>query len=564
MQTSFIKPLLILAGLMLTNVANAANLIASVDRNQITINETLRFQLEYDSRAATDQLDLTALRKEFDILNLRPNSSSSVSIINGKTSQKVLTSWTMTLAPLRKGTLVIPSFNVGAEVSNAIRIEVTDASVGASQDQPILVRLSTDFDSAHIGQQILVNIELLAKSNVSNLSGDQLRLDNAQVELLDQQSFRRVENGISWQVVEWSYAVFPEQTGILAIPAQLFSGSVPTTTQRNRYDPFQQQRGQRVAARSSATAISIEAVPETNGVPWFPANKVDIKSIWQGDTTQMRVGEPLTRTIEISAAGQRASVIPPLPENSSVIYKAYKDQPQLDNQLSSNSLIGIRRESEAIVPSAEGVLELPEQRISWWNSASKSWQQAVLPAETFDVLPALQGSSFAPPTAAPQFLADQAGTNTLIVEATSIWWQIATLALAVLCAAQFWLLSKRRHNGATANTETDTRPSDGKAWKLLQKTLVSGNAHDIRSALLSWSHISIPDQRIPSLGSLADSIDYEGADNLRAQLSKLDASLYKDDTNIDIAALTEAIEQLKRALAHRPEKEAGLAPLYPK
>ena len=563
-ETAFAQGALILiAGLILATTTQAATLTASVDRNKISVNETLGLQLRYDEKVAGDQLDLGTLKQDFDVLGLRPQNSSSMSWINGKSTREDLTIWTITLAPRREGTLVIPSFNIDGNVSDAIRIDVAKASATVPREQPIIVRLSPDVNRAHPGQQILIKVELLAHNSVGSLSGDQLRLDGAEVELLDQQSFRKIENGVSWQIVEWTYAVFPERAGTLAIPAQLFSGIIQTASQRNRFDPFQ-QRGQRISARSSATTIEVQKTPETNGLPWFPATDVVIQSSWSGDTSQMRVGEPLTRTIQIVASGQRSSVIPSLPEGSSLTYKAYRDQPQLENRPAATGMIGVRRESEAIVPSAEGLLELPERRISWWNANSRTWQDAILPAETFDVLPALKNTGFAPPNRVPQFLPTQDGGNPTIVEEAQRGWKIAVVVLGLICLLQLWLLmTPKRHRKDTDKDTGAVDRSPNKAWQELQKALKSGQASTVRKALLSWSQVAAPRQRIPGIQSLANYLDGEDSENLRVQLGKLDESLYKGDTDLDIGVLARAIDRLKARLERRPEKTAGLAPLYP-
>lgn len=558
------KLLIMIIGLLLTNLVNAASLTASVDRNKVTVNETLNFQLRYDQQANTDQLDLSTLKQDFDVLGIQPQNSSSMTIINGQSTRETLTIWNITLAPKREGTLVIPSFSIDGNVSNAIRVEVMKASAAIPQEQPMIVRLTPDTKKAYPGQQILIKVELLAQNSVSNLNGSSFVIDNTEVELLDQKSFRRIENGISWQVVEWVYALFPEQPGTLAIPAQFFTGTIQTANQRNRFDPFRQQRGQRISARSSATVITIEETPETNGVPWFPANNVSIRSQWSGDTSQMRVGEPLTRIIQIIANGQRASVIPPLAEISSVTYKTYKDQPQLDKQVTVSDLIGIRQESEAIVPSAAGVLELPEQRITWWNNKTKTWQEAVLPAESFEVLPALQNTGFAPPSGVPQFLPEKETGTSTVIEKTGIWWKIATGTLATLCLFQLWLLLARKPQRQVNDDENSaTTVSKNKAWKDLQKALKSKDARIIRNALITWSQIAIPDQRIPSLQSLLSYLNDKNSEILRIQLSKLDESLYKGDSDLDIAALSASLDDLKNNLESKSKKQEGLAPLYP-
>ena len=221
-----LKQIVLIVGLCVAGLLDAATLTGSVDRNRISLNETLIFQLQYNDKVDTDQLDLQQIRQDFDILGLQPSSSSNVSIINGQMSRETSTTWTLTLAPKREGTLVIPSFNVAGNVSDAIRIEVSKTPEGVTPQQPMVVNLSTDTSEAYPGQQIIIKVELLAQNRVSNLSGEQLSLEHSQIELLNQQSRRKIDKGISWQVVEWTYAVFPEKPGTLAIPAQLFSGMI--------------------------------------------------------------------------------------------------------------------------------------------------------------------------------------------------------------------------------------------------------------------------------------------------------------------------------------------------
>lgn len=547
-----------LAWLFVASTANAAELSASVDRNQISINETLTFQLRYEDQIDSSQLNLDILQQDFEVLGVRPQSSSNVSILNGQVNRQALTMWTITLAPRRQGTLVIPSFNIKGDVSNAIRIEVTDATASRPQDSPMLVSLETDISEAYVGQQILVQVELLAQDRVSNLSGEQLRLDNVQLELLDQKSYRRVENGISWQVVEWQYALIPEQAGTLNLPPQLFSGIINASNYR---DPWSTNfnRGQRISARSPAKTVEIKPAPETNGLTWFPAANVGIQSLWSGDTSQMRVGEPITRTIEIVAQGQKASAIPPLPESSSLTYKTYKDQPQLDNQLTALGIVGLRRESQAIVPSAEGLLELPEEQVSWWNTETRTWEEAVLPAETFQVLPAVN-AGFAPPSTPRVFLPEDVTSTEPATTVTNPGWQIATVILALIAAFQFWLLFTRRPVKSSPDASTTTNESEKAAWRALNRTLKSGQPAEIRAAILNWNRAILPQQRVYNLENLARN---SGSKALADLFRELDQCLYKGDGKPDTVQLGSELESLRQLLTAEPERQQGLNPLYP-
>ena len=114
---------------LLPTLGWSATLTSSVDRNQITINDMLQFQLRYDERADTDQLDLSALQVDWEVLDIRPQSSSSVQITNGNRTQEVLTVWSITLAPRKQGTLSIPTLTIDGAQSNAISIQVNECCI---------------------------------------------------------------------------------------------------------------------------------------------------------------------------------------------------------------------------------------------------------------------------------------------------------------------------------------------------------------------------------------------------------------------------------------------------
>ncbi len=556
----------ILAVWLISQATAAASLTASVDRNRISVQETLTLRLEYTDRADNNALDLQSLQQDFDILSVHPYSNSSTSIINGRLSQEATTTWVITLAPRRTGRLVIPSFNLGAEVSTAITIQVTDAASARPEDQPMIVTLMPSVREAYPQQQVLLKVELRAHSRVGQLSGAELTLDDAEIELVEQHTYRRVENGIAWQVVEWTYALFADQPGTLNIPPQMFSGQLASPNIRRSLDPFDPfgRRGQRISARSEAISIEILKPPETTGSDWFPADDVQITSNWPGDTGDIRVGKPLTRVIEIRASGQRASAITPLPEQSSLSFKTYRDQPQLENQTGQDGITGIRRESLALVPSAAGTLELPEQSLVWWNTREDRWEETILAAEILEVLPAIENSGLAPadlvPFPAPEAGAVQAGRS------PHLPWQIATALLALICLIQVVLLLRRPASPSTQEPTENT--SETKCWNTLTRALRSRDFATMRSALLAWARCALPDQPAVTLDSLATLATAEVQSNeLAGLLRELDARLYEasptpaeDDLGGRLAA---GLNELRRRLRAHPSTGGGLAPLYP-
>ena len=93
--TSMLRPILALVFLLLTQIASAGTLTATVDRKQITENDSFRLFLRYDEQVGYGQPDLTVLKKDFRVLSQQ--RSNQFRSMNGKTVS--FTEWTLMLSP---------------------------------------------------------------------------------------------------------------------------------------------------------------------------------------------------------------------------------------------------------------------------------------------------------------------------------------------------------------------------------------------------------------------------------------------------------------------------------
>ncbi|MBX2847948.1 MAG: BatD family protein [Acidiferrobacterales bacterium] len=567
------KTLVSLFLLLVVNTALSATLTSRIDRNPIKINQTLTLIVQYDDQVNSSDLDLTELSNDFEILANIPNTNSSVSIINGQTTRQSTTTWRITLAAKREGKLQIPALSINGDTSDPIDLEV--ASLSAEElaaPQPIEVTLTID-DAENLsikpGEQVLISLELSAAANVGNLRGEELSIEGVDIELLDQQNGQRLENGVARQVAIWRYAIFPSSSGQIDIPAQTFTGTIGGRS--SFFDSFI-SGGQQVGGRSIAQSISVDPQPDTEGRNWFPAKNVTIIPSWSGDINQVRVGEPITRSITIMAEGQRATTIPPLRDLTQTNYKSYKDQPQLETNNSDQGVTGTRVESEAIVPSTSGELVLPEQRISWWDINADQWRETILPEERINVLAAAPGSLPTQNTA--QSATNSSGSNILsnnpnmapISTSKSNWlWKIATLLLALICALQFYLMRKpTRISTNPSEVVNSGRLSEKITWNQLLQDLTTGNERAIRKQILIWARSALPQHAIESLDSVAQ---LSNSSELRVELNKLDKSIYSDGEAADLELLSKTLSDVRQEFININNKRnlnrKGLAPLYP-
>ena len=538
---------------ILASTSWAQTLVANADRTNIGLNETLNLVLEYDEQVDTRRLDLSALQQDFEILN--SSTASQVSIVNGR--RDVSTRWTLVLLPKSAGTAIVPSFQIDGNFSEAIPIQVEEVSATSARSQPLSVELLVSKNSVSVAEQLLVTIRLIAAPQVSNLSGDTLNIPGAETTLLNQNQYSEVVNGSTWQINEWTYAVFVDQPTTLEIPGQLFSGVIGST--RSIFDSF--GANQRTLARSPGARVEIVSAP--SGQYWFPASEVRIEEDWPdrgaGAEAEFRVGEPITRNITVISFGQRPETIPPLPQIADDQFKVYADQPELITQTGESHLIGIRSESAAIVPTRAGDMTLPEIRIPWFDVDDSIWKDAILPAQAISVLEAQSSASLAPPESfsAPEQLnlgqAEQAPFSSI--------WLWSTAAFAFLSLILAWLLVRQPKQAVSTQQSTSQDYKEDRLWTALKREFKKGTALSLRTSLESWCRITWPDESASPLQKLAEKLSTEAAKELTA----LDQAIYgKQSTETpSLNALQAELKVLRKQVDKKDTGASALAPLNP-
>ena len=561
------KKQIVLASLLLINIllnsSQAATLRSTVDRNQIGLNETLQLRVAYDQQVDSDLLNLNALNKDFEILAVSPQTSSSISIINVKTTRVTTTVWSIILAPKRVGNLAIPSFSLNGDKSNAISISVNVSASGAkgSPDRPMIVSLKTDRKTVYPQQQLIVEVTLSVQSDVADLNGAPLSLEDAEVIPLEQETFQRIDNGIVRQFVVLKYAVFAEQEGRLEIPALRFTGI--KGVRRSIFG----SRGQQVLGRSKATFVTVRAKPSSNdteisGAPWFPAENVVLSAEWSGDTSVLKVGEPITRTISITAIGQQAGLIPPLIKPiSNTQYKLYQDQPQLDTQTGVNGIISTRIESEALVPSIQGELTLPEIKVRWWDVRKNQWQAAILPAEKITATGVVDQMGSPESNLLSSAIPTSNNKQAFVTHGENLVWQIISAIFALICLFQFWFIVRLRRKPVVNNKAKASNLTEKNAWQQLQKSLSSNDTKLIRQNLLSWAKAALLSKDNVTLQSLINLIHEP---TLQLQLQSFDGYLYSSSSSFNIDEFKKSLHRIRELLltpkANHTEQQ--LDPLY--
>ncbi|MDO8863057.1 BatD family protein [Haliea sp. E1-2-M8] len=541
--------------------APQAALEVAVDREQVALGDSLRLVIAATGDEDLDGLDLRNLLADFEIL--QRSMSSSTSIINGQTTRTRQLS--LDLTPRREGTLQIPAFRAGAETTQPVAIEVGPPPTLGAADQEVLFTAEVDRSEVYVQGQLLLTLRIQQAINLDSRSVSELQLDGAFVKPLEQNSFQRTIEGRPWLVHEVRYAIFPEQSGTLEIPAQVFTAR-ESSGRRSVFDLG--GGGRQLQRRTEPLTITVRPRPAAfpAGATWLPARNLTLDEDWSTPPDQLQAGESATRTLRLRGEGVQGAQLPPVEFTAPDALRYYPDQPLVDDREDGNGVVGLRRDSAALVGSRAGSWTLPEVRIPWWDTETDSLRYAVLPAREISI--AAAPGSPAPldpaqnPVTSPAPTTATTGADTA---AQRLWQALAALfALGWLATLAWHWRSTRGADAAPALAAAPAaNPGEARAFKQLQAACASNSAPQARRALLAWGKARLPGRAGMNAAALAANLDDAA---LVAAVAALDRALYRDGGNSwDGAALLAAVARLRGTAPGRGAHNGSDAlTLYPR
>jgi hypothetical protein len=522
-------------------VAQAA-VTAKLDRNRVALGETLRLTITATEDEELDDADLRALLRDFDIV--QRSSSSNTSIVNGRMShaRQVI----IDLTPTRQGNLQIPSMHVGQSTTPSLPVVVSAAPDSHTGDQSVVFEAEVDQHKVYVQGQVILTLRVQQAVNLEEAGIAELKLDNAFVKPLEQRSFQRTIDGSQWLVHELRYAIFPEQSGTLQIPAQVFSGRL----EQGRRSFFDLGRGGKLVRRSTQ-AISIDVLPKPDSFTadtWLPSRQLTLQENWSTSPDHLRVGESATRTIRIQGEGLQGAQLPPILFVPTDGLKYYPDQPLISEEEIPDGLMGIRQDSAAVVPVRAGTYLIPEIRIPWWNTETEQVQYAVLPARKITVTASEPAST--PTEAATPSPADETAPSAAISVAVppaspgqAPVWQILSAVSTLGWLTTLFYLWRQRGSGAQESLVPADNTSEKLAFKKLVAACSGGDAAGARAAVIAWATALRPDAPVVSLEQVATRF---GDGEMTRELNQLDARLYSpEQVTWDGAGLAECARRLR-------------------
>jgi len=348
--------------------AALAAVSAQLSAQSIDELETVRLTIKVTESRESQSLDLSALDKDFIVLNT--NTISQSRFLNGRGQSWV--DYQITLQPKTTGNLIIPSIQVGSEATPTMTLRVRALSDDTRQliDKLVFFETTVSENTVYVQSELVLTRRLYYSQGVqlySDLPGAPV-INNAVVLTLGETKSATIQReGRPYGVVEQQYAIFPERSGSFSLPSISITASVRLT---------EGGRVSRKGVRVMTDALTIEVLPVPTeyppGAPWLPATNVSLLDVVNPASDTHQVGDTLTHELLIHMEGNIGTMAPPVPMDiDESEYRIYPQAPQVQDDTAGDTVKGSRLQTHSLIPLQPGSLALPVTEIVWWDTTSK-------------------------------------------------------------------------------------------------------------------------------------------------------------------------------------------------
>jgi len=543
--------------LLLTTAQAATSLNARVDKNPVMLGEELRLSVQVDEKVSGNAIDFSVLATHFRVGP--PAISQSMQIINGQSSQSTI--WQLSLFAKTTGTFEIPAFTVGGVSSSPISVEVLPAGQQGSDNQVLFIESRLSQTELFVQQMAYYEVKIYFSGDLQRGSLSQPELPDTTIEQVGKDSEgSELVNGIRYQTITRRYSLIPQQSGEFTLEAPFFNGEM-IDRNSSRYDYFAKTRT--LSAQGQAVEFKVKPMPAGFNGNWLVSELVALTEEWTPPSNSLVQGEPVTRTITLTALDLADHQLPDLKIELPSGVKNYAEQPQAKKAERNGRIVAQKVFTSAVIATQTGELILPAVRVPWWNSQLNQLAYAELPERilTVSANPNQQGAL--PPPIADAGQASPALQPTPQPTAVSAWqWNHWSNLLSLLWIITLAIAVWGWRRPASQVQMTPPHPLAGEVKfnsRKLKAACLENDSTTASQQLLRWA----AQQLDPEIKQLPQLIRALPECALRQEAEKLAYQAYQaNHTPWQGTALFEAWAKYKHL--QQVETPALLKPFYPK
>lgn len=505
---------IVLFMLSLSPLLKAASLSAAVDRDRLTLGETLA--LELTAIGTQKPPNIVPLMRDFEVLQ-RPGRT----VIKSTGKRKI---WRLLLTPKKAGVLQLPALSVGETKSQPLLITVlspkkqgvtTNAAASAAKPSAdYQMQLSAETLTPWVQSQVRVTLKVLQRRNISWNTFQAPSSSDWLIRPLgkEKNTTERI-NGQWFFVSELQFVAFAQKSGAVRLPPASITAQVPAKNGRGK---------QTVRLRSNALNFQVRAQPERfpKGQWWLAADSVQLSEQWQTSGV-LEPGEPVARQIRLTVQGAVSAQLPALAPPTLAGAQIYAE-PALDSErVAASGLISQRLATWTVIPDGSTHLQLPPVEVYWWRTKTRTLEVARLPGRALRLsalrqatgaVPMGSDATFKESTVEDGERSSSRGLQRLGGGGAWMLWCLGAgvLVLLLLTLKRWWTkpktdrsVKKKALSGQMVPTEAMAPVGAKFKARQLAKACRRGDVRRVLEQLLAWGRSHWPESPPANLLSLA-------------------------------------------------------------
>ena len=360
-------------------VAQAITLSASLERETVTLGESVRLSVTFEGGQPQGTPSIPTIANLQIVYN---GPSSQFSFVNGETTSSITHNYTVT--PRQPGNYAIPALTVdvgGQKLTTqplaltVLKPSAPPPDAAASGTQLAFLRIQLPKTNIYFGEILMGEYQLYLRDGVINVN--QFQFTSTPTEGLSVGKFvegqrRRTQIGsVGYTVVPLYFVLTPVKTGPLSIGPVTANVVVELPSSGNRRrDPlfdafFHSNERRQVVLATDTVNLQCLPLPEQNKPADFSGAVGNYTMNVNVGPTNVATGDPITMRVEITGRGALDAV--KLPEQTA--WQNFKSYPPTSNvELSDQLGMQGRKTFEQIIsPEHSDIKELPPFSFSFFD-----------------------------------------------------------------------------------------------------------------------------------------------------------------------------------------------------
>jgi hypothetical protein len=452
--------------------------------------------------------------------------------------------------------------------------ETPAAWESATENNEVFLQTTITKDQVYVQEALIYSIKLyytLAFERGAAFS--RLEMSEAAFNKLGEDlNYTEEIDGTLYTVNESRFVIFPQNSGEFSIAPVNFRAFTQTRPTRNNPNLRTTERRQTIELTSGGHQISVLPLPsEFPGANWIPSSEVKISESWSKSLEDMRIGDSVVRTIELTAAGIYASMLSNLDFTLDSSLRSYPAEAQQVDITENTGARSIHTQNITLVATEAGDFTIPAIEIPWWNTSTDTLEFARLPSQELSIL-TVDGKRL---EVEPEAADENASTNYFL---SSINLNLLlVIGVIFLLSALFFgpalLLVWRKTEKYIANEllqkknqkhqPTRKLPELNQSLQKLKLACEQKNIKDTADSFLMWGQAYFKNSSFYSIEKINEKLNHS---ELQSLLQELQTCLYanSENNNFDFESFLQIVTALHKDRKSRTAKALPyhLPPLY--